>query len=189
MAQLVLVVGALSALLVANQASGTEAMSGSTGKSIDACSLLDVAEIGQAVGLPVDPGVRRDAGLESNGAYSSSCVWVLRPADEPPPDPTKPLGGRSFVILNAMLWPAGSGLARTFLDSFREAAAHGEIPSQPQARHFGDEALSWGDGLAVRRHDVSFGVSVFIPGVTKERRGALQEALAPAILRRLDARR
>jgi hypothetical protein len=192
MAPVFLRAGAWSALLIAVQASGAGVgpapAPGRMAASIDACSLLAVADIQPALGMPVAPGVRHDAGLEPNGAYSSACVWVLNPADASPPDPTKPLGGRSFVILNAMQWPAGSGLAHTFLDGFREAAHNGEIPSQPQARNFGDEALSWGDGLAVRRRDVSFGVSVFIPGMTKERRAALQERLAPPILRRLDAR-
>jgi len=188
MAQELLMAGALVALLAATATGGAESAPPGTMATIDACSLLDVDDIRAAVGMPVDSGVRRDSGLESNGAYSSSCVWVLRPNVSAAPDPSKPLGGRSFVIMNAMQWPAGSGLAHTFLDSFRQAAADGEIPSQPQARHFGDEALSWGDGLAVRQRDVSFGVSVFIPGESKQRRDALQELLAPSILRRLTAR-
>jgi hypothetical protein len=188
MVRRILRAGAATTLLIAAQAPGAVTEPGTAAPTIDACSLLDVAEIQRAAGLPVDPGVRRDAGPESNGAYSSACIWVLNSATAAAPDPTKPLGGRSFVILNAMQWPAGSGLAHTFLDGFRDAAAKGEIPSQPQPRKFGDEALSWGDGLAVRRRDVSFGVSVFVPGMTKERRGAIQELLAPHILRRLDAR-
>jgi hypothetical protein len=189
MASRFLTAGALSVLLLTTQSVRAADMPANAIATIDACSLLKAAEIQATVGAPVDPGVRRDAGTESNGAYSSSCVWTITQSHPAPADPTKPLGGRSFVILHAMQWPAGSGLARTFLDSFREAAAHGEIPSQPQARNFGDEALSWGDGLAVRQRDVSFGVSVFIPGMAKERRGAIQEQLAPLILRRLDARK
>ena len=63
--------------------------------------------------------MRSDAGLESNGAWSSSCVWVL---DAPRTAPALPLQlrGRSFVILNAMQWPAGSARARSFLESFHE---------------------------------------------------------------------
>jgi hypothetical protein len=187
---------ALSAVLVVTAAAGADGAAGgslsavaSTAPDIDACALLSAAEIQQAVGLPVATGVRRDSGRETNGAYSSSCVWVLQPAAVSANDPTRPLGGRSFVILNAMQWPAGSGLAHIFLDSFRQAAADGAIPSQPQPRQYGDEALSWGDGLAVRQRDVSFGVSVFIPGESKQRRDALQESLAPSILQRLAARK
>jgi hypothetical protein len=185
-----LLTSVFGALWLTSHASGGEATAGAQPPpGIDACALLSAPEISKTVRLPVEAGKRNDSGLESNGAYSSSCVWVIKVAKAAAPDPTKPLGGRSFVILNAMQWPAGSGLAHTFLDSFREAAAHGEIPSQPQARKFGDEALSWGDGLAVRRRDVSFGVSVFGPGMSKEHRGAVQEQLAPFILRRLDARK
>jgi hypothetical protein len=177
--------GALGLLLVAAAAIGAEPAD----LAIDACALLGAADVQQAVNLPVGPGVRRDAGLEDTGAYSSSCVWVLKPDPAATPDPDKPLGGRSFVILNVQRWPAGSGLAHTFLDAFHKAAADGEIPSQPQPRQFGDAALSWGDGLAVRLGNVSFGVSVFIPGESKQRRDALQELLAPHILRRLAAQR
>lgn len=154
---------------------------------IDACALLSSAEISQAIGLPVDNGSRKDAGFQSNGSYSSACVWVIQPDKTMKHDPSAPLGGRSFVILNAVQWPAGRGLARTYLQAFHDAAANGEIPSKPTARQFGDEALWWGDGLAVRKRDVSFGVSVFIPG-SKSKRPIFEEQLAPHILRRLDQR-
>lgn len=154
---------------------------------IDACALLSSEQISQAIGLPVDNGSRKDAGFQSNGSYSSACVWVIQPDKAMKHDPSAPLGGRSFVILNAVQWPAGSGLARTYLQAFHDAAANGEIPSKPTARQFGDEALWWGDGLAVRKRDVSFGVSVFIPG-SKSKRSIFEEQLAPHILRRLDQR-
>jgi hypothetical protein len=153
---------------------------------IDACALLRAQEISQVLSLPIEEGVRRDAGLDpAQGMYSSTCVWTVA-SDGSAVDPAKPLGGRSFVILNAMQWPRGSGQSRTFLDAFREAAASGEISSEPAARDFGDEALWWGDGLAVRRADVSFGVSVFVHGMKAERPGAFEERLAPLILQRLE---
>lgn len=152
---------------------------------IDACSLLTTAQISRVVGLPVSEGVRRDQGLQQDGSYSSACVWVLRREAARPEDPLAPLGGRSFVILNAMQWPAGSGLARTFLEAFHAAAAKGEIPSKPVPRQFGDEALWWGDGLAVRVRDVSFGVSVFLPDGPPRSAGSFEEKLAPSILQSL----
>jgi hypothetical protein len=155
--------------------------------TIDACALLVPGEIATVIGLPVKPGVRRDAGLVSNGSYSSACVWEVDAGTSGPADPQAPLGGKSFVILNAMQWPTGSGLAHTFLDSFRQAAADGTIPGKPSARDFGDAALWWGDGLAVCKGDVSFGISVFLPtSAARPPKGVFEEQLAPRILRRLE---
>ena len=155
---------------------------------IDACALLLPSEISQVIGLTVGTGLRKDAGLEPNSSYSSACLWIIKLEEAAPADPTAPLGGKSFVILNAMQWPIGSGLARTFLEAFREAAINGEIPGTPIPREFGDEALWWGDGLAVRRRDVSFGISVYIPTLITKQAGVFEEQLAPYILRRLDER-
>lgn len=152
---------------------------------LDACALLDSAEVARVVGLPVSPGERRDQGLQPNGSYSSTCVWTINIKLQEPANPQAPLGGRSFVILNAIQWPAGSGLARTFLEGFHAAAANGEIPSKPVPRKFGDEALWWGDGLAVRVQDVSFGLSVFTPRNAPPRPGHYEEQLAPRIVERL----
>jgi len=107
---------------------------------IDACALLLPSEISAVIDLPVDAGRREDLGIEPNGSYSSACVWLIK-LDKRVADPAAPLNGQSFVILNAMQWPAGSDLARTFLDAFRSAATKGEIPGKPSPREFGDEAL------------------------------------------------
>lgn len=166
-------------LLLATQAGVADTV------EIDACSLLTAAQISRVIDLSVEEGVRRDEGLQQNGSYSSACVWVVRRETAAPENPQAPLGGRSFVILNAMQWPAGSGLARTFLEAFHAAAAKGEIASKPVPRPFGDEALWWGDGLAVRARDVSFGVSVFLPGGPSRSAGFFEGELAPHILRSL----
>ena len=137
------------------------------------------------IGFPVDGGTRRDEGFQPNGSYSSACLWTVRRTGNHPADPRAPLGGKSFVILNSIQWPAGSGLARQYLEDFRAAAADGTIPGKPVPRSFGDEALWWGDGLAVRKGDVSFGVSVFLPGAMPAQPGKLEEQLAPHILRHL----
>jgi hypothetical protein len=155
--------------------------------TINACSLLGRDEIAHVIGLPVEPGVRKDDGLVSDGAYSSACVWEVDVDNPNRNDPQAPLGGKSFVILNAQRWPAGSGLAHTFLDSFRQAEVDHTIPGKTSPRNFGDEALWWGDGLAVRKGDVSFGLSVFLPPSDKRPpKGVFEARLAPQILRRLD---
>lgn len=157
--------------------------------AMDACALLRRSEIARVIGAPVGAPAREDAGVQSNGSYSSTCVWVIETPAPKATDATAPLGGRSFVILNVMQWPRGSHLAHTFLDSFREAAKSGDIPNKTTPRNFGDEALWWGDGLAVRADDdVSFGISVFFPGARLNHRGILEERLAPHILRRLQKR-
>ncbi|MGH8444791.1 MAG: hypothetical protein ACREVL_05960 [Solimonas sp.] len=156
--------------------------------AIDACALLDAAQIERVIRQAVEPGVRHDAGIESNGAWSSSCVWTLAAERGAPVNPAAPLGGRGFVILNAMRWPAGSGRSREFLESFREAALAGVIEHAPAPRPFGDEALWWGDGLAVRKGDVSFGLSVHLPRTSSTVPGAWEEGLAPLVLNRIDRR-
>ncbi|HEY6483962.1 MAG TPA: hypothetical protein VIY54_10605 [Steroidobacteraceae bacterium] len=176
-------------LFFAAQAARADATGGSREPvPIDACALLQRSEIARSIGAPVGEPARHDAGLESNGSYSSSCVWEIRAANPRPASPDAPLGGKSFVILNAVQWPAGSGRAHLFLDSFRQAAENGDIPGKVSPRSAGDDALWWGDGLAVRRYDVSFGLSVFFPLSRLNRTGLLEERLAPLILRRIDAR-
>lgn len=151
---------------------------------INACELLTSAEISAAVGLPVDEGRRQDEGMSRDGQYSSSCFWTIEPGK--PPDATAPARGRRFVILNVQRWPAGRNMARRFLQAFEDSADKGIIANRPEPRQFGDEALWWGDELAVRRGDVSFGISVFMPQRGVPRTSAMEEKLAPHILRRLD---
>lgn len=152
---------------------------------INACSLLDAETITKVVGLPVEPGVRRDTGRETSGAYSSTCLWVIRFAGSEVHDPDAPLGGRGFAILNVLTWQTGSGLAGTFLDAFHDAAKTGLIPSVPEARPFGDRALWWGDGMAVAVADVSFGLSIYTPALEPAYPGEFEESLTPEILRQL----
>jgi hypothetical protein len=90
------------------------------------------------------------------------------------------------VILNAQRWPAGRDMAKKFLQAFHDSAEKGVIASKPVPRKFGDDALWWGDGLAVRKGDVSFGISVFMPKRGEARTSVLEEKLAPHILKRLD---
>lgn len=151
---------------------------------INACELLTAAEISTAIGLPVGNGRRQDEGLSRDGQYSSSCIWTIEPGKAP--DVTAPARGRRFVILNAQRWPAGGDMAKKFLQAFHDSAEKGVIANKPAPRKFGDEALWWGDGLAVRRGDVSFGISVFMPQRNVARTSVMEEKLAPHILRRLD---
>lgn len=155
---------------------------------IDACGLLQPAEIGRVVGRIVDAGVRMDAGRQPDGAWSSSCVWLLRSDGEPPMGARFDLRGRSFVMLNAVQWPAGSGKAGKFLDGFREALAGGVLAGPLSPRKYGDEAFWWGDGLAVRRRDTGFGLSLRLAGGRSGVPGAAEEQLVPQVLRRIDAR-
>lgn len=157
------------------------------GVEINACELLQASEIERAVGRKADPGVRMDAG-EHAGAWSSSCVWLLPSGSEPATNGKLDLRGRSYVMLNALQWPAGSGKAHVFLDGFRDALASGVLAGPLVPRRLGDEAFWWGDGLAVRRRDVGFGLSVRIVGGSAGVKGAAEEQLAPHVLRRIDQR-
>lgn len=175
---------ALASWPVAAHADGGTDVSTGRVAPANACALLSTGAILQATGFSAHEGVRLDSGYEPDGSYSSTCVWTLE--REAGSDRTAALGGRSFVILNVMQWPEGSGLAKTFLQAFHEAAARGEIPGEPIPRDFGDAALWWGDGLAVRTGDVSFGLSVVMPGMATDAPGEREELLIPEILQRLE---
>ncbi|WP_082989721.1 hypothetical protein [Woeseia oceani] len=181
--RLLIMTVALGKLMLVGQQVGAEVPVADTMvKELDACTLLAPAEIAQVVGRPVERDFRNDLGLQADGSYSSTCVWIIEQADGVELNPRAPLGGRSFVILNATQWPAGSGLASGFLQDFRDAADNGEIPSAPTPKEFGDEALWWGDGLAVRSGDISLGVSVVIAGAKSRPRIVYEEQLAPYIM-------
>jgi len=174
------------ALLLASLSLPAQAANQAAQLEIDACKLLTAAEISSVIGVTVDAGRRQDEGLQPDGQYSSSCIWMIEPNQRR--DPAAKLGGRRFVILNVMQWPEGRGLAGKFLQAFRDSADKGVIASKPTPRKFGDEALWWGDGLAVRKGDVSFGLSVFMPNPNTARTSTMEEKLAPRVLRRLDQR-
>ena len=156
---------------------------------INACALLSDAEVSAAVGSKVTAGERKDAGdvsgdIAGKGTYSSTCFWRFVTDGPAANDPNKPMGGAAFAILNAMQWPAGSGEAKKFLESFYDAAKNGVIDQTPVALKIADDAIWWGDGVAVRKGDRSFGISVHIPDQRPKQR-AMEEALAKKIAPRL----
>ena len=177
----------LALILAATAQSPTAPTAGTQGAgTIDACELLHGPEIVPIIGASVSKPLRQDAGLQPDGSYSSTCYWEIGTTNPTTPADQAPGAKKSYVILHAMQWPRG--LAHIFLDSFRTAAANGDIPGKTSPRKFGDEALWWGDGLAVRRYDVSFGISVVFPGAKDNHTGALEGRLAPYVLRRIDKR-
>jgi hypothetical protein len=170
---------------------GAQAADAPKNAPINACALLSDAEVSAAVGAKVTAGERKDAGdvggsgdYAGKGTYSSTCFWRFVTDGPAPNDPNKPMGGASFAILNAMQWPKGSGEAKKFLESFYEAAKNGVIDQTPVALKIADDAIWWGDGVAVRKGDRSFGISVHIPGERPKQR-AMEEALAKKIAPRL----
>lgn len=156
----------------------------------DACALLTDKEVASTMKLEVMPADRRDDGaLDSRpgyeGAYSSTCLWRVVD-DKDAENIDLPMNGMRFAILNAITWPKDSGKAANFLQSFHEAAEHEIIPSKPIAlQGIGDDALWWGDGVAARVGDVSFGISVFLQNGDKDTQRAMEEALARRIAGRL----
>jgi hypothetical protein len=149
----------------------------------DACALLTAQQVSRAMNMKVEPGIREDSGwLDGDayeGAYSSTCVWKAS-RDRDAHDLTRPLGGASFAILTVISWPAGLDGAAIFLQSFRDAAESHVIATTPVPLHIGDEALWWGDGVAARKNNHSFGISVhLVEGRSKERQ--LEEFLAAEI--------
>jgi hypothetical protein len=169
---------------------GTHASQSGTSLPISACALLTNQEVATVLGVKINPGEAHDSGTIGSGTgvapgtYSSTCLWRVSSEGPPPSDPNLSLGGASYAILNAMQWPSGSGQGKDFLRSFRDAAKEGVIDQIPVELHIADDALWWGDGVAVCKGDRSFGISVhLVGGRNKERR--MEEALAKKIAARL----
>ena len=108
-------------------------------------------------------------------------MWKVTGLPPLPAKPNAPFGGAAFAMLNTITWPAGSGLAKKYVEDFRDAAKQELIDMTPVPVQAGDEALWWGDGVAVRKGDVSFGVSVHV-GTDKKAEQAMEEALAKKIV-------
>jgi len=58
------------------------------------------------------------------------------------------------------------------------------VDAKPIPVKAGDDALFWGDGVAVAKGDISFGVSVHV-GTDKKAEQAMEEALARKIVPKL----
>jgi hypothetical protein len=158
---------------------------------LDACALLSSREIEHVVNRRVEAPEHQDAGYVDGGAYSSACIWIIPGTSSPRESKSEeskqkseaPMGGRDFVILHAMRWQ--KGMAHIFLDDFYAAAKRGELPHEPGSRKIGDDALWWGDGVAVRKGDVSYGISVFVAGMRLDEAGRIEEILARHIVPRV----
>jgi hypothetical protein len=179
----------LQGLVLALSLAGAQTAASGT-PLINACALLTDSEVAAVLGQKVYPGERHDSGAFESGndvgapAYSSTCLWRVASEGPPPSDPNKSLGGASYAILNAMQFPASSGQAKSFVQSFRDAAKDGTIDRSPVALKIADDALWWGDGVAVCKGDRSFGISVHLVGGRPKER-SMEEALAKKIAARL----
>lgn len=162
----------------------------SSERGIDACALLLDDEVRSAVGRDIHRGERHDAGEFEWGdkpaklSYSSTCLWRIGFGEEASPDPGSSLADTSFVMVNAIRWSAGSEGAKHYLQSFKEAAEDSVIDQAPNPLDIAEEALWWGDGVALRKGGTSVGVSVHLPGERQKER-ALEEYLAKIIASRL----
>ena len=179
-----------SSILDSRRALAAEQGTRSVGSEINACKLLSADEIAAVVHFKVEPGVRKDSGRidggPHDGAYSATCLWKAA-EDEHANDPNLPLGGARFAILNVMSWPARSHHAEKFLQEFRDAAEDQTIGTTPVPLTIGDESLWWGDGVAVRKGDIGYGISVHsVHERSLERQ--MEETLATKIVGRLQRR-
>jgi hypothetical protein len=156
---------------------------------VDACALLTDVEVAAATYVPSKPGERHDEGpvqpghYAVQGTYSATCLWKLS-SEGQSNDSDVSQTVASYVILNVMQWPKGSGQARRFLNSFRDAAKRGDISQTPVPLRIADEGLWWGDGVAAYKGDRSFGVSVHLVG-QRDRERDIEEALARKVASRL----
>lgn len=184
------VVAAVAVVLTVASMSARDGMAQANAGPVDACALLKDAEVTSTLKLKVKPADRRDDGKLDHkegyeGAYSSTCVWRVA-EDEGKDSVDLPMAGMRFAIVNAITWPKGSGKASHFLEEFYVVAEQGIIPAKPiPLEGIGDDALWWGDGVASRVGDVSFGVSVFLQNGDKTTQRGMEEALAKKIAGRL----
>jgi hypothetical protein len=146
-------------------------------QAVNACGFLKDEEVSAILHVKVAPGQRDDSGEVTSGdeagAYTSTCMWRVAAGSGP-----------SYVILNLMQWPAGSGGGKRFLQNFRDAAKTGDIGQEPVPLKIGEEGLWWGDGVAASKGDRGFGISVHLVGGRDKERG-MEEALARKIAARL----
>lgn len=170
--------------LFAGAAFAASAPAAETGKRADACALLTAEEVAAVVGGKVAPGMPNDSGEVTGGGYSTTCLWKIEGDPVKSAAPEAPFGGARFAILNAITWPAGSGLAHKYVNDFYQAAKDDLIPNTPVPVDVGDEGLCWGDGVASRKGEISFGVSVHV-GNDKAGERAMEEALARKVAARL----
>ena len=153
-------------------------------KERNACSLIDPADVAAVTGGKVLPGERNDSGAVDQGGYSATCLWKIDGLSRLEKD-GEPFGGMPFVMLNTIDWPAGSGMAKKYVEDFRDAAKQDLIPAAPvEVKTIGDDSLFWGDGVAVAKGDVSFGISVHV-GTDKKAEQAMEETLARKIAPKL----
>lgn len=155
-------------------------------KSFDVCRLLSAADIRAELGIDVATGQLHDIGFDEKlAAHSWSCIWFFREQTSGSSDSYQMNDGKRFVILNLMRWSKRDNRAYEYLQGFRRAAETGELPRAPMTRSMGEEALWWGDGLAVRQGLVGFGVSVFPAPNFVAYPGEIEEKLASRILEKL----
>jgi len=149
---------------------------------IDACKLLSADEIAAVTGKKVGAAIPQE-GSEAEGSVSSVCIWrVAGDSDRATVD--APLQGSNYVMLDARSWLPRSDGPKRFLEDFRDAAKKDLIDMTPVPVDAGDEALYWGDGVAVRKGTKNFGISVHLQG-GKPTEQAMETALAKKVLERL----
>ena len=172
-------VGVIAGLACAGAACAAEPV-----KERNACSLISPADIASVTGGQVMVGERNDSGAVDQGGYSATCLWKIDGLSKLQKE-GEPFGGAPFVMLNTIDWPAGSGMAKKYVEDFRDAAKQDLIPSTPvEVKTIGDDSLFWGDGVAVAKGDVSFGISVHV-GTDKKAEQQMEETLARKIAPKL----
>jgi hypothetical protein len=179
------VLGALAAFAAFGISAGANAADAPKVAALDACSLIAPADVAAVTGGKIARGERNDSGeTNEGGGYSSTCIWIVDGLAKLPETQDAPFGGASFAMLNTIVWPSGSGLAKKYVNDFRDAAKQDLIDATPIPVKAGDDALFWGDGVAVAKGDISFGVSVHV-GTDKKAEQAMEEALAQKIVPKL----
>ena len=151
-------------------------------KPIDACKLLTADEIAHVTGQKVGQAIPREDAAEE-GSVGSVCIWRVA-TDSSRATVDALLQGSNYVMLDARSWLPGNPGPAKFVQEFRDAAKQNLIDQTPVPVAVGDEAVYWGDGVAVRKGPYNFGISVHLQG-GKATEQAMETALARKVLERL----
>lgn len=136
---------------------------------VAACPLLTADEVESVFGQILVADEREPTGGGLNQGRMTTCIW-------------SPAGGRLGPTLSVIVWswPAGSPGAAGYLEAFQQIAAEYPDLPQPEPLAIGDAALWDGNGVHVRKGDLTFSLATSMNALdpTSDARAKLEDLAA-----------